>query len=108
MASKSRVAQVVVPVRSYRSPTTIGISTRIERALEGLSRLVRRAEGEPRRSCASESGRRRRADPGRGDVTVSVRDRAGTRVGRPGPWGRDQVVKGRPLGSVRVGAVRRA
>jgi len=44
VASKLRVAQVVVPVRSYRSPTTIGISTRIERALEGLSRLVRRAQ----------------------------------------------------------------
>ncbi len=108
MASKLRVAQVVVPVRSYRSPTTNGILKRIERALWGLSRVDRRAQGKPRGSGASESGRWRGADPGRGDVTVSARDRAGTRVGRPEPWGRDQVVKGRPFGSVRVGAVRRA
>jgi hypothetical protein len=91
---------------SYRSPTTNGISPRIERALWSLSRVDRRAEGEPRGSGASESGRWRGADPGRGDVTVSVRDRAGARVGRLDPWGRDQVVKERPLGS--VGAVRRA
>ncbi len=37
-----------------------------------------------------------------------VRVRAGARVGRLEPWGRDQVVKRSCLGSVRVGAVRRA
>ena len=36
---------------------------------------------------------------------MSVRDRAGTREGWLDPWGRDQVVKERLLGSVRVGAV---
>jgi hypothetical protein len=110
VASKLRVAQLVVPVRCFRSTTTIGISPRIERAPCGLSRVDRRAEGEPRGSGASESGRWRGAGPGCGHVTVFVRVRAGTRVGRLEPWGRDQVVKrarGR-LGSVRVGAVRRA
>ncbi len=58
------------------------------------------------RDRASESGRWRGADPGRGDVTVIVRVRAGTRAGRLEPWGRDQVVKQSRLGSVRVGAVR--
>jgi hypothetical protein len=70
VASKSRVAQVVVPVRSYRSPTTIGISTRIERALEGLSRLVRRAQrGAAKVMC------------------VRVRQEA---QGRSWTWGRDR------------------
>jgi hypothetical protein len=74
----------------------------------GLSRMYRRAEGEPWRSGASESGRWRGAGPGCGDVTVFVRVRAGPKVGRLELWGRDQVVKWGRLTGVRVGAVRRA
>ena len=79
-----------------------------KRAPWGLSRVVRRAEEELGSTGASESGRWRGAGPGCGDVTLIVRVRAGARVGRLEPWGRDQVVKWSRLGSVRVGAVRRA
>ena len=74
MASKLRVAQVVVPVRGFRSPTTIGIATRKERAPKGLSRLVRRAQGGAAKV-----------------MSVRVRQVA---QGRSWTWGRDRVRPG--------------
>ena len=47
--------QVVVPVRSYRSPTTTGISSRIARTLQGRSRVGRRAQGGSREGQVSPS-----------------------------------------------------
>ena len=47
--------QVVVPVRSCRSPTTNGISSRIERTLQGRSRVGRRAQGGSREGQVSPS-----------------------------------------------------
>ena len=69
VASKLRVAQVVVPVRGFRSPTTIGIATRRERAPKGA---------EP----AGPAG------PGAAKV-MSVRVRQVAR-GRSWTWGRDR------------------
>jgi hypothetical protein len=79
VASKLQVAQLVVPVRGFRSPTTIGIATRRERAPKGA---------EP----AGPAG------PGGGAAKVmSVRVRQ-VAQGRSWTWGRDRVRPGQGRG----------